>query len=100
VSSLGTQFSGQYATLYWNFAHDLSLSMFIFEIGLFGTLLILLLHWMLLRDAFYVMRRDSGLLGALAPGYIGAWVTTTVGLVYVTVHTFESLSFMFWFFSG
>jgi hypothetical protein len=100
VSSLGTQFSGQYATLYWNFAHDLSLSMFLFEIGLFGTTLILLLHWMLLRDALYVMRRDSGLLGALAPGYIGAWVTTTVGLVYVTVHTFESLSFMFWFFSG
>jgi hypothetical protein len=99
-SSLGTQFTGEYATLYWNFAHELSMSMFLFEVGLFGTTLILLLHWMVLRDAIYVFRRDPGLLGALAPGYVGAWVTTTVGLIYVTVHTFESLSYMFWFFSG
>jgi hypothetical protein len=100
ASSLGTQFTGRYASLYWNFAHELSMSMFVFEIGVFGSALVLLLHWLVLRDAFYVARHDSGLLGALAPGYIGAWVTTTVGLVYLTIHTFESLSFMFWFFSG
>ncbi|HEY6454258.1 MAG TPA: hypothetical protein VIY90_03145 [Steroidobacteraceae bacterium] len=99
-SSLGTQFTGHFATLYWNFAHGLSLSMFLFEIGLFGTTLVLLLHWMVLRDALYVSHRDSGLLGALAPGYVGAWLTITVGLLYLTIHTFESLSFMFWFFSG
>jgi hypothetical protein len=99
-SSLGKQFTGKYDTIYWNFVTTLSITAFLFELGLFGTALILLLHWMVLRDALYVSRRDSGLLGDLAPGYIGAWVTVTVGLAYLTVHTFESLSYMFWFFSG
>lgn len=99
-SSLGSQFTGRYAVLYWNFTHTLSITTFMFELGLFGSTLILLLHWLVLRDALYVSRNDSGLIGALAPGYIGAWVTVTVGLFYLTIHTFESLSFMFWFFSG
>jgi hypothetical protein len=99
-SSLGSQFAGQYHTLYWNFAQNLSISMFLFELGAFGTGLILLLHFVVLRDAFFVSRRDKGLLAAVAPGYIGAWVTITVGLFYLTIHNFESLSFMFWFMSG
>jgi hypothetical protein len=99
-SSLGAQFTGKYDTIYWNFVQELSITAFLFELGLFGTTLIVIFHWMLLRDALYVSRRDSGLIGDLAPGYIGTWVTVTVGLLYSTLHTFESLSFMFWFFSG
>jgi hypothetical protein len=99
-SSLGSQFTGQYASIYWNFVQTLSITAFLFELGIFGTILIILLHWLVLRDALFVWRRDSGLLGAMAPGYVGAWITITVGLGYLTIHTFESLAYMFWFFTG
>lgn len=99
-SSLGTQFTGRYAPLYWNFVQTHSFSTFLFELGVLGTSLVLIIHLMILKDALFVAKHDTGLLGAIAPGYIGAWSVVTVGLSYITVHTFESLSFMFWFFSG
>jgi hypothetical protein len=36
----------------------------------------------------------------IAPGYLGAWAAIVLGLFYGALHTFESLSFMFFFFSG
>ena len=99
-SSLGSQFSGRYATLYWNFVQTLSMSGFLFEFGVLGTGLVLLIHLLLLKDALFISKNDSGILGEIAPGYVGAWAVITVGLFYITIHTFESLSFMFWFFSG
>jgi hypothetical protein len=99
-SSLGSQFSGRYQTLYWNYVMEESASAFLFELGFLGTSLILLLHWLLLRDAFFVAKHDHGLIGILAPGYVGAWIIITIGLFYLTIHVFVSLSFMFWFFSG
>lgn len=99
-SGIGEQFSGRYTRLYWNYAQEMSASAFLFEIGLLGTGLVLLLHWMVLRDALFVAKHDDGLVGILALGYVGAWLTITIGFFYTTIHTFESLSFMFWFFSG
>ena len=37
---------------------------------------------------------------AFALGYIGAWATITIGLVYLAIHAFEAISFTFFFFSG
>jgi len=99
-SSLGSQFTGRYKQLYWNFVLELSITAFLFEIGLLGTSLVLLLHWLVLRDALYVGKHDPGLVGTLAVGYLGVWTTVTIGLFYATIHLFEVLSFTFWFFSG
>jgi len=100
-SSLGDQFTGKYAQLYWIYALWLSATTFIFEIGLLGMVLILLLHGMLLLDAIYVAKNDSkSVFGAVALGYVGAWIVVTIGLFYVDVHLSEAISFMFWFFSG
>jgi hypothetical protein len=99
-SSLGSQFSGQYVSLYWNFVQAESISGFLLELGLLGTSLVLLLHWMVLRDGIYVAKHDDGLVGVLALGYVGAWITVTLGLFYGAIHIYESLAFMFWFFSG
>ena len=99
-SGMGEQYSGRYMPLYWNFAQQMSVTAFLFEIGLLGTGLVLLLHWMLLRDALFVAKHDQGLLGVLALGYVGAWFTIAIGLFYATIHVYESISFLFWFFSG
>jgi hypothetical protein len=99
-SSLGPQFTGRYKALYWNYVLELSITAFLFEIGLLGTMLLLLLHWLLLRDALFVGKHDRGLIGILAVGYLGVWFTFTIGLFYATIHLFEVLSFTFWFFSG
>jgi O-antigen ligase len=100
LSSLGNQFTGRYKSIYWTYVQTTSASAFLFEIGLLGTLLVLGLHFMWLRDAVVVARGNKGLTSDLAPGYIGAWVVITIGLFYLTIHTFESLSFVFFFLSG
>jgi hypothetical protein len=99
-SSLGQQYTGHYQPLYWNFVLTLSITAFLFELGLFGTGLVFILLYMLLRDALFVAKRDDTLTGAIALGYIGAWLTITIGLFYLTIHAFEALSFTFFFFSG
>jgi len=99
-SSLGSQFSGKYMSLFWNFLQAASITAFMLELGVFGTGLVLLLHWMVLKDALFVARHDDGLTGILALGYVGGWLTITIGLFYTEIHTYEALSFMFWLFSG
>jgi hypothetical protein len=99
-SGLGPQYSGRYQLEYWNFALVLSMSAFLFEIGVFGTSLVLILHLMVLMDAFYVSKHDEGFKATLALGYVGAWLVVTIGLFYATIHAFESISFLFWFYSG
>jgi hypothetical protein len=99
-SGLGEQYSGRYMLLYWMFALELSITTFLFEIGLLGTLLVLFLHFMLLKDALYVAKHDQSMIGTLALGYMGVWLTVTIGLFYATLHTSDALSFLFFFFSG
>jgi hypothetical protein len=99
-SSLGQQFTGTHASTYFLFSRTSSAAVFLFEFGYLVTALILLLHILMLRDALRVARSADGLTGALALGYTGAWIAVTLGLVYLTIHTFESISFVFWFFSG
>lgn len=99
-SSLGSQFSGEYKPLFWTFLQVSSITAFLFELGLLGTGFVFLLHWMVLRDALFVARHDDSLVGVLALGYVGCWSTITIGLFYSTIHLYEALSFMFWFFSG
>jgi hypothetical protein len=51
-------------------------------------------------DTVAVSRRDNGLVGSIATGWVAAMIIMTVSLFYVTSHAFESLSYVFWFFSG
>jgi hypothetical protein len=99
-SGMGSQYSGRYELEYWSFALVLSVATFLFEIGILGTGLVLLLHGVVLMDGIYVAKRDRGLMGTVALGYVGVWFTVTIGLFYATLHAFESISFIFWFFSG
>ena len=98
-SALGEQFTGKYAVRFGPFAIT-SASTFLLEIGLLGTGLVLLLYWMIFRDALAVARLDDGVRGALAIGWTGVTVIVALATAYKTTYTFESLSYLFWYFSG
>jgi hypothetical protein len=99
-SNLGPQFTGRYGAIYSAYTVETSMATFMLEIGVFGTILILLLQWFIFRDAIYVMRADQGLVGIIGLGWIGASIIVSACNFYITLHTSEALSYMFWFFSG
>lgn len=99
-SSLGTQFSGDYQSIYWPYVQTLSMSAILFELGVFGAALVLLLHVVVLKDTIWVGQQEGGALSWLAPGFAGTWVAVTIGLFYVSIHTFDVISAMFWLFAG
>jgi len=99
MSSLSPTFTGKYAVRLDKFTF-LSLSLFLLEIGTLGTAIVLILHWLILRDAQFLAHRHAGFMGAVSAGWVGVTVVMTIALAYKAIHTFESLSYLFWYFSG
>jgi hypothetical protein len=99
-SSLGPAFTGAHFGVYGRYTLETSEAAFMLELGTLGVALILWIHWLVFTDALFVARRDDGLVGALALGFVGALVVVTISLFYITIHTAESLSYLFWFYAG
>jgi len=99
-SSLGSQFIGAYQPRYGRYSLETSMACFLLETGVLGLALILLLHWILLKDALAVAREDGGLVGAVATGFVGTWIVNLLGAFYISTHTFDALPYLFWFFAG
>lgn len=99
-SSLGPSFTGAHYGVYAHYSTETSVATFLLETGVLGVALILWIHWLIFSDALFVSRNDDGLIGTLALGSVGSLVVVTAGLFYITIHVFESLSYLFWFFSG
>jgi hypothetical protein len=99
-SSLGNVYTGAYYELLGRYTNQSSAADFIVEIGLLGITLVLLLYWLIFRDAFAVAMQDSSIVGAVALGWLGTTAVITVATFYKTIHYFESLSYLFWYFSG
>jgi cell division protein FtsW (lipid II flippase) len=99
-SSLGNVYAGAYYELLGRYTNQSSAAAFMVEIGLLGLSLVLLLYWLIFRDAYVVSMQDSSIVGALALGWLGATAVIAVATFYKTVHYFESLSYLFWYFSG
>jgi hypothetical protein len=98
-SSLGNNFTGRYHNIFESFVIT-SFSVFILEIGVLGVALIFLLYFLVFADSVAVARRDEGLQGALATGWAGVVAVMLVATFYTTTHTFNSLAYLFWYFSG
>jgi hypothetical protein len=98
-SSLGPQFIGEHYPVFHSFLVS-SFSIFLLEIGVLGTALVFLLYWLIYRDALALARTDNSLIGSLAVGWAGIVVLTIFATPYKTIHTFASLSYLFWYFSG
>jgi hypothetical protein len=98
-SSIGSQFTGAYFQLFGSLLIS-STTVFLLEIGLLGTAVVFTLHWLVFRDAVAVARADHGLIGTIATAWIGITIIMTLGLPYKLVHIYDSMSFLFWYFSG
>jgi len=98
-SNLGESFTGNYYGLFQSFV-ILSFTVFILELGLLGTSLVFLLYWLIFRDSIAVARSDTGLIGSVAVGWIGAVVVIGMATFYTDIHVFASLSYLFWYFAG
>jgi hypothetical protein len=98
-SSLGDQFVGAYNRLLGRYLVS-SGSTFIMEIGFLGTALVFLLLWHIFRDSLVVAGRDPGLHGAIAIGWTGCTVIIAASVFYKELHLAESLSYLFWYWSG
>jgi hypothetical protein len=98
-SSLGESFSGPYYQLFQHIT-KMSFVTFVLEIGFLGVAAVFLLYWLIFQDAVAVARNDQGLRGSIAIGWTGVIAVMAIATFYKTIHTFESLSYLFWYFSG
>lgn len=98
-SSLGTEFSGAYESLYGLFA-TLTFTRVGFELGLVGIVLLFWLYWAILEDCRVLARTHGGLMSDLAAGWAGVVLLMAATTFYAQLETFSSLSLPFWYFSG
>ncbi|HEY6456512.1 MAG TPA: hypothetical protein VIY90_14660 [Steroidobacteraceae bacterium] len=98
-SSLGQNFVGDYYGLFRSFL-IMSFSVFLLEIGVLGTVLVFVLYWLVGRDCLTVARKDGGILGGVASGWIGVVAVMVMATFYTTTHMYSSLSYFYWYFSG
>jgi hypothetical protein len=99
-SSLGSAYTGEYWRLFGRFSDESSGGAFLVETGVLGLLCILLLDYFVLRDALAVGLADHTLLGAIALGCFGIAALLSVGTFYKNLHSFESISYLYWYFAG
>jgi hypothetical protein len=99
-SALGPGYVGAYFSLLGRYTDCTGASQFLVEIGVVGTALVLLLYWLIFRDAIVVAREDDSLFGSLALGWAGVTAVITFATFYKNIVGFESLSYLFWYISG
>lgn len=98
-SALGDEFTGLYFARFGPFLITLW-SVVVFELGLFGFGLLVLLMWCIFRDSLTLAREGTGLVGALGLGWCGVICVMLFGFFYKTLISNEGVSFLFWYFSG
>jgi hypothetical protein len=97
-SALGLQFTGEHFQRYGHFVQSLA-SLLLWETGLLGTLLSLLIFAMLFIDAYRVSRGDD-FMAALALGAMGVFAVMAACLPYATSITSGALTYLFWYLAG
>jgi len=100
ASSLGAGYTGEYQALFGRYTIETSGAAFIVEIGVVGLLLVLVLYLLIFRDALVVASEDEGIVGSIALGWLGVTLVIAIATFYKSLHYFESLSYLFWYFSG
>ena len=91
---------GEYTSIYGVMGADMTtVSYLIWEVGLLGLGLVLILLLMIFRDAIVVSRRDD-IYGAIALGWTGVMVVLLVTLTYQNIIPVASIGLLTWYFSG
>ena len=76
-----------------------SVSMFLWEIGVFGLLIYLIFFYMLYRDATK-LSKGEGIFNRLALGWSGVIVVATLALFFRDIFRDGAIAYTFWFYSG
>lgn len=97
-SFLGSRFSGNYVEQYGEQMY-LAMSTLLWEFGILGTLLTLILWYLIYRDSRKVATNND-ISGSLAVGWAGIIGVLTLSLLYKNIITSDTISFLFWYFSG
>jgi len=97
-SKLGDKFIGEY---YDDYGHliDSSLSTLMWEIGLLGVFLLLLLFYLVFKDALR-LRMSEEIIGLVALAWLSILCIYLLALFYGKIIPSNALSFLFWYFSG
>jgi hypothetical protein len=98
-SSLGPSFEGQYTRLFTLYMY-LSAVRLLIETGILGLSLVILLMLALWREAYIVSRQDTGLLGAVAAGWLGVIMVLIPAFFYKDVISSNGITFFFWYIAG
>lgn len=98
-SSLGENFTGKYYELFQYFVVSAA-AVFLIELGMIGTLLVVVLYWLVFTDAIAVMKADTEKTGAIAAGWVGVVAVMGIAEFYNVTHGFASLSYLYWYFAG
>jgi hypothetical protein len=98
-SNFGKNFEGEYFGLFQKFLIT-SLTYFLLEVGVFGTVTIMLLFWLVFQDSLFVAHRDDGLMGAVAAGWTGVVALIGVATLYNSFHEIVSVTYLYAYFSG
>ena len=97
-SFLGPGFQGDHFGRYGHLVSPTT-SLFLWEIGLFGTALAFFILYMIFRDAL-VARGADGITGDLALGWIAVLGIMFLAWFYKKTVGSDALSYLFWFYSG
>jgi hypothetical protein len=103
LSSLGNQFSGQYAATLSRYATGgNSAGAMLLELGLLGFALVYLLHWLAARDSLALARAasETDLLATLAIAWPAVVLMFSLTFFYTAPVFSTALSYLFWYFSG
>jgi hypothetical protein len=98
-TSLGPGFRGKYYELYGHLSGP-SVAVLLWETGVFGLCLSFLLYYLVFRDALLARQSTSELKSALALGWLGVVGVMTIAMFYKATIRFDSLTYLFWFYSG
>ena len=93
-------FSGEYAKQYGRFGVGMTaIGDLIWETGIVGVLLYLIFFYMIFSDSRYLSKRD-GAEGPFCIGWSVVMVIMTISLFYKSIFVFNTVGYLFWFFSG
>jgi len=96
---LGAKFTGAYFRQFAPFLKSAA-SIIILEIGVLGLALVLVIYYLIFRDARVVAEADDGIRGVLAAGWAGVTAVIVVATFYKNTTSSEAISYLFWYFSG
>jgi hypothetical protein len=98
-SALGDQFTGYYFKLSNTFL-ETTATFVVFEFGVTGLLLLLLLFGKMFRDCLRVAHSDNRFRSAVAIGVAGIVMTLMLGFFYHKMHENRAISILFWYLAG